>query len=431
MAKTRKNTNKKHTTSKSKSPLRSIEANNLNEDLESRGMHAEITGGKRKPISNRVNVPIEANNLNEDLESQGAHNKIIGGKRKPISKHTSIKKKRVNEESSFLPNNDDEHTSDDLFDDSLNASSPSIRNESSSSQRLLIFRTSSSHLLRSSSPEELYDRRSLTSKVASSSLIKDYSFQNTDNQQPPISNVTNTSTSQIGPFKSDLELCIYLVEHPNLINLTLNMMKANGQEPATTQGKVVDRFSALPERDLSTLLMHLKCLFFCTRIMNKQIVDTLMNSLFPNVQRIGASEHAALQKWVSGCFRDYNASLRWELRKLVPEFIRKYKLTKAKRPTIQQFSEYITEKNWSAFLKRHMDATDVQKMFRDQPENVDKFSNFIRSAFDLFIQEDLLDKDVVIEFKNLNHLTVDMNIFTANGKDSLQKLDLRSLLKLD
>ncbi|RIB00986.1 hypothetical protein C2G38_2298531 [Gigaspora rosea] len=209
------------------------------------------------------------------------------------------------------------------------------------------------------------------------------------------------------------------------------MMKANGQEPATTQEKVVDRFSALLERDLSTLLMHLKCLFFCTRIMNKQIVDTLMNSLFPNVQRIGASEHAALQKWVSGCFRDYNASLRWELRKLVPEFIRKYKLTKAKRPTIQQFSEYITEKNWSAFLKRHMDATDVQKMFRDQPENVDKFSNFIRSAFDLFIQEDLLDKDVVIEFKNLNHLTVDMNIFTANEKDSLQKLDLRSLLKLD
>ncbi|RIB25024.1 hypothetical protein C2G38_2279499 [Gigaspora rosea] len=178
-------------------------------------------------------------------------------------------------------------------------------------------------------------------------------------------------------------------------------MKANGQEPATTQGKVVDRFSALPERVGSQHSSDaFEMPFFCTRIVNKQIVDTLMNSLFPNVQRIGASERAALQKWVFG-------------------------LTKAKRPTIQQFSEYITEKNWAAFLKHHMDATDVQKTFRDQPENVDKFSNFIRSAFDLFIQEDLLDKDVVIEFKNLNHLTVDMNIFTADGKDSLQKLDHR------
>ncbi|RIB19491.1 hypothetical protein C2G38_2181671 [Gigaspora rosea] len=179
-------------------------------------MHTEITGGKRKTISNHVNVPIEANNLNVNLESQGAYNKIIGGKRKTISKHTSIKKKRVNEESSFLANNDDKHTSDDLSNDSLNA--------------------------------QLGTKHYLANNFASSSLIKNYLFQNTDNQQPPISNVTNTSTSQIGPFKSDLELCIYLVEHPNLINLTLNMMKANSQEPATTQEKVVNRFSALSER---------------------------------------------------------------------------------------------------------------------------------------------------------------------------------------
>ncbi|CAG8830559.1 33492_t:CDS:2, partial [Gigaspora margarita] len=85
----------------------SIEANNLNKDLESLSIYAKITDGKRKTISNHINVPIKANNLNKNLELQDAYNKIIGNKRKPISKHTSIKKKRVNKESSFLANNDD------------------------------------------------------------------------------------------------------------------------------------------------------------------------------------------------------------------------------------------------------------------------------------------------------------------------------------
>jgi len=108
-----------------------------------------------------------------------------------------------------------------------------------------------------------------------------------------------------------------------------------------------------------------------------------------------------------------------------------YRLTKVKQPTIQQISEHITERNWAAFLKRHMDVTDVQRTFRDRPENIEKFTNFIRSSFNLFVQEILLDKDVIDDVKNLNYITVDMEIFTADRKDSLQQLDLRSLLKLD
>ena len=65
--------------------------------------------------------------------------------------------------------------------------------------------------------------------------------------------------------------------------------------------------------------------FFHTRVINKQIIDTLVRSLFPNIQNNGASDHAALQTWVFGCYRDYNASMRCELRKLVLKFIRKYK----------------------------------------------------------------------------------------------------------
>ncbi|CAG8597938.1 2777_t:CDS:2, partial [Cetraspora pellucida] len=81
------------------------------------------------------------------------------------------------------------------------------------------------------------------------------------------------------------------------------------------------------------------------------------------IQHAGVLEHVALQRWVFGCYQDYNAALRHELRKLASEFIRK--LTKMKQPTIQQISEYITERNWAAFLKCYMDVTDIQRMFRD------------------------------------------------------------------
>ncbi|CAG8736227.1 16696_t:CDS:2, partial [Gigaspora rosea] len=393
----------------SKSPLKPIEANNLIEDLESQDTYTEIISvNEESRLANNDDgiillllqyfMVFKHTNLNNlDIADQrtsvkkkrvNEESRLANNDDNIADQRTSVKKKRVNKES-HLANNDNVnqpshsytsnninsqrvHVSDNSSDE---ASSSSIRNKSLSDQRLLTSRTSPPLLLRSHSPESLYDQQSLIPNIALFSQIKEHSFHNTDYQQLPTSKVTNVSSlSLIGPFKSNLKICLYLVKHPSLINLALSMMKADGQEAAITCGKVVDKFSALPERHTPDAL-----------------------------------ERAALQKWVFGCFRDYNAALRQELRNLVPEFIRKYKLT-----------------------KHHMDVTDVQKTFRDQAENVDKFSNFIRSAFKLFVQEDLLDKDVVNEFKkNLNLLTVDMRIFTADGNETLQQLDLWSFLKLD
>ena len=96
---------------------------------------------------------------------------------------------------------------------------------------------------------------------------------------------------------------------------------------------------------------------------------------------------------------------------------------------MNQISEYITKKVWVTFIKRHMDAIDKKKTFEDQPNNIDAFTKFIHLAFNLFIQEKLLGKEVNDTVKNLNYLTVDMKIYTANGKDILQKIDINSLLR--
>ncbi|KAF0556073.1 hypothetical protein F8M41_016277 [Gigaspora margarita] len=159
----------------------------------------------------------------------------------------------------------------------------------------------------------------------------------------------------------------------------MSMIEAGGQGSIVIQEKA-NKFNVLPEKDLGTLQMHLKGLFFRTRTVNKHIIDALVRSLFKSIQT-SASECTTLQRWAFSCFRDYNASLRKELRNLVPEFIRKYKLTKARQPEMQQISKYITESNWEAFLKRHIDILDLEKTFRKQPENVVKFTKFIRSVF--------------------------------------------------
>jgi hypothetical protein len=97
----------------------------------------------------------------------------------------------------------------------------------------------------------------------------------------------------------------------------------------------------------------------------------------------------------------------------------------------QHIVEYITERNWMAILKRHMDAIDEITTFNNHPENSKKFTNFIHKAFKLLVQESLLDKDVIDDIKKLNHLTVDMEIFVADGSNILSQLDVRSMLQLD
>ncbi|CAG8563259.1 4437_t:CDS:2, partial [Cetraspora pellucida] len=357
--------NKKHTTSKP--PLRNIERNNLFED-ESQVTNVEITENKRKRISSRTNVKKKNENEEPSLtDSDNDMTRSVGDSRSRsrISKNIQPQSEQASNASS-------------------NESSPSIRScspENFYDQCSLTSKITQSPLAGRHLPESIYGQRSPTPNVTPPPLTRNNSFENTDNQWSQASTKSNTinvsSSSLIGPFKSDLEVCLYLVQHPALINLALSIINADGQESIITQGKV-DRFNAVLERDLGTLQMHLKCFFFRTRVINKQIIDVLMRSLFPDVQHAGASERAALQKWVFG----------------------------------------------SAFLKRHMDVTDVQRTFRDRHDNIEKFTNFIRSAFNLFVQEILLNKNVINAVKNLNYITVDMEIFTADGKDSLRQLDL-------
>ncbi|CAG8702852.1 13506_t:CDS:2, partial [Funneliformis caledonium] len=316
---------------------------------------------------------VETNNSLEEAKSQATN--TTESKRKRVSCHMNAKiKTRENEELSLI-DDDTTESKRKRVPCCMNAKKKTRENDDDDDNSL----------------ENTYDQRSSVSNMTNitSSLTRSYSFESTNNQLSIASNTTNITTSSlIDPFKNNLEVYLYLV----------------------------DKFNVLPERNASNAF---KMPFFRTRVINKQIIDALIRSLFPNIQNTRASDRAALQTWVFGCYRNYNASMRCELRKL------------SKQPTMQQITEYITESNWIAFLKHHMNVVNEQKTFKDQPENIIKFNNFIRSAFNLFVQENLLDKDVIDAVKDLNYITVDIEIFTADGKDSLQQLDIRSLLKLD
>ncbi|CAG8657471.1 6738_t:CDS:2, partial [Funneliformis mosseae] len=102
-----------------------------------------------------------------------------------------------------------------------------------------------------------------------------------------------------------------------------------------------------------------------------------------------ASDRVALQTWTFESYHNYNVILRRKLKKLISDFIKKYRLTKVKQPTVQQVT------------------------------------------FNLFVQENLLNKEVIDAVKDLNNITVDMKIFAADRRDVLQKLDIRTLLNLN
>lgn len=81
-------------------------------------------------------------------------------------------------------------------------------------------------------------------------------------------------------------------------------------------------------------------------------------------------------------------------------------------------------------LKRHIDAIDEIKTFKNHANNINIFTRFIQAVFKLLVQENLLNKDVIDDIKNLTYITVDMEIFAADGRN-LNQLDIRSMLKLD
>ncbi|RIB03414.1 hypothetical protein C2G38_2287978 [Gigaspora rosea] len=333
---------------KKDAPLRSAEANDSVEDHERQATNVEDAVNKRKKVSNRTNVKkrreykepidesplrsVETNNLAEDHELQV---EVTANKGNKSSNRTNTKKRLEIEQT--LINSDDEiiqpsRTPFALIREDLpsknivqqreqtakaSSSSSLIRSSLSYNKRPFASKATPSFLDRSDSPESIYSKRSPLSNIASSPLIN-HSFDNTNNQRPLTSNkINNSSTSLIDPFKNDLELCLYLVQHLNLIKLTMSMIEAGGQGSTVIQEKA-NKFDVLLEKMGLWLLSGLQC----------------------------------------------NASLRKVLRNLVPEFIRKYKLTKTRQPEMQQISEYITESNWEPFLKRHMDILDLEKTFR-------------------------------------------------------------------
>ncbi|POG57745.1 hypothetical protein GLOIN_2v1791369 [Rhizophagus irregularis DAOM 181602=DAOM 197198] len=239
--------------------------------------------------------------------------------------------------------------------------------------------------------------------------LHDDSPENTDSLQN-ISHYLSKSTNQqlstsnttdIGPFKNELEICLYISQRPELVSLTLNMMKASGHGHEIIQEKPTSRFCKFSDNELGVLQLHLKCLFFRTRVINNQIINELVRSLFPNIEMNGMSDLATLHMWALRSYRDYNMIIRRELRNLVPEFIRKYR-----QPTMQQISEYITEK----------------------PRNTTAFTKFIHSAFNMFIQENLLEAEslqlqYIASLHNKNDSNKDLQDGLLNNDQEYETLE--------
>ncbi|CAG8614987.1 7250_t:CDS:2, partial [Cetraspora pellucida] len=199
---------------------------------ERQATNVEVTVNKRKKVSNRTNVkkrrgyeePNDEPSLRsaEDHEAQATNMEVIANndKGKKSSNRTNMTK-RIEIKLNWI-------NSDNEIIQPSSTPSALIRDDLPS-KNIPIASKASSFSDRSDSPESIYSERSPLSNIASFPLIN-HSFEDTNSQHPLTSNkIDNSSTSFIGPFKNDLELCLYLVQHPNLIKLTTSMIEAGGQ----------------------------------------------------------------------------------------------------------------------------------------------------------------------------------------------------------
>ncbi|CAG8533996.1 9058_t:CDS:2, partial [Cetraspora pellucida] len=201
---------------------------------------------------------IETNNSVENHELQATNVNVISNKGKKSSNHIKAKG-RIEIESSLI----DKQASNASFSFSL------IKNTLS------------------------YKQQSFASKVSPSFSVRSDSSENTNNQYPSISNNTDiSSTSLIGPFKNNLEICLYLVQHSNLIKLIFNMIEAGSQGSTGIQEKA-DKFNVLPKRivnnedysdqnlqeNFSEESQHVNSNFECSFSMASDMLSSKLNTL--------------------------------------------------------------------------------------------------------------------------------------------------------
>ena len=81
-----------------------------------------------------------------------------------------------------------------------------------------------------------------------------------------------SNTTIIGPFKNELEVCLYMSQRPELINLTLNMVKINGNGSEIViqekSSKFSDKVNFNRSFDLIDLIYYLNILFVNTENRN-------------------------------------------------------------------------------------------------------------------------------------------------------------------
>ncbi|CAG8857189.1 22124_t:CDS:2, partial [Gigaspora margarita] len=78
-------------------------------------------------------------------------------------------------------------------------------------------------------------RNNLSKSFYGQQLLASNDTSSSDRSPSPETSTAINTSSLIGPFKNDLEVCLYLVQHPQLIELALNMIKVGGSHESITR----------------------------------------------------------------------------------------------------------------------------------------------------------------------------------------------------
>ncbi|GES92054.1 hypothetical protein GLOIN_2v1876551 [Rhizophagus clarus] len=209
-------------------------------------------------------------------------------------------------------------------------------------------------------------------------------------------------------FKSNLEICNFLVAHPHILHLANKMLEMDSGSSSTTSTSSADDNARLWDESI-------KCLFLRTRNPREETFDELIKKIF-KVQIYSTEGKNFLEK-THRAFADYRNKLNQNIEHEINEYknIRKNRAITGSLSN-KEVKDYVDEHFVQKLLNRQLAAVNLSEM--KKIGSFDTLIDFIRETFKIFWN----GKDLSA-VKNLDSITKDIIIPSRSGNRIVNSLE--------
>ncbi|GES98502.1 protein split ends isoform X4 [Rhizophagus clarus] len=226
---------------------------------------------------------------------------------------------------------------------------------------------------------------------------------------------------QFGAMTNQLQICNWLVLHPNVLHLANKMLDASTKQPSTNLPLTTSTSSPSDNDNYRLIDEEMKCFFLRTRNLPDHAFDKITQKIFGHdaYQSVAKSINERYHK----SFSDYRYQLKNVLSTLVKEFrqIVESGYTESSDPTDEKVNNFISRKVvLKRILSRYVSAIDFTKL---SETSLDKLIEFFKKSFKI-VWVETESANIKEKVKELDIITEDLEIPSRSGRNIVSSLKL-------